>query len=111
MGRRSDPHGVLAMTSCVGLHGIRVEVVGDEIVVWQPGTVFLVAFGKTADRSHLFVTRTWLSGFDSAPLAEFRALAAQLAAEKAYLLGWTIEADDRKRFRPARARLKLVHTR
>jgi hypothetical protein len=104
------PHMRLAMSSYVGIDRIRVELVGDEIVVWMPGTVFLVAFRKSSHQPQLSVTRSWLSGLSSKPLAEFRALAAQLAVAKAQSLGWTIEANDRKKSRPRDARLTLVHT-
>jgi hypothetical protein len=96
------------MTSGVDLNGIRVELIGDEIVVSRPRTVFLVAFRKHPYHSHLIVTRNWLSAFDSKPLAEFRALAASLAHEKAYSLGWRIEADKQKQARTGRAKLALV---
>jgi hypothetical protein len=63
--------------------GIIVELDGDEIVVWKPGTDFLIAFKKPDHQRHLVVTRSWLADFTSKPLAEFRALAAQLAVNKA----------------------------
>jgi hypothetical protein len=78
------------MSIGVGLDGVRVELVGDEIVVWKPGTVFLVAFRKSPHQQHLVVTRNWLSSFTSKPLAEFRSLAVRLGADKARSLGWLV---------------------
>jgi hypothetical protein len=72
--------------------GIIVKLDGDEIVVWKPGTLFLVAFKKSEHERHLVVTRSWLADFTSKPLAEFRALALQLAINKARSLGWIVEA-------------------
>ncbi|HEX2447179.1 MAG TPA: hypothetical protein VHK26_03205 [Methyloceanibacter sp.] len=100
------------MSSGVELRGISVELVGDEIVVYKPGTVFLIAFKKPPHQRRLVVARCWLAGFDSKPLAEFRALAVQLAANKAHSLGWLVEAHDGKRTKPPGAKLlSLVHTR
>jgi hypothetical protein len=65
--------------------GIIVELDGDEIVVWKPGTVFLIALKRPDHQRHLVVVR-------SKPLAEFRALAAQLAVNKARSLGWIVKA-------------------
>ena len=70
--------------------GITVELEGDEIVVRKPGTAFLIASSK--------------------PLAEFRAMAAQLALDQARLLGWIVEANDRKKARRGPL-LRLVKTR
>ena len=70
--------------------GIIVELDGDEIVVWKPGTVFLIAFKKPDHQRHLVVVRSWLADFTSKPLAG--ALAAQLAVNKARSLGWIVEA-------------------
>ena len=64
-------------------NGIIVELDGDEFVVWKPGTVFLIAFNKPDYQRHLVAARSWLADFTSKPLAEFRALAAQLAVNKA----------------------------
>jgi hypothetical protein len=72
--------------------GIIVELDGDEIVVWKPGTVFLIAFKKPHHERHLVVARSWLADFTSKPLVEFRALAAQQAVNKARSLGWIVEA-------------------
>ena len=72
--------------------GIIVELDGDEIVVWKPGTVFLIAFKKPDHQRHLVVVRSWLADFTSKSSAEFRALAAQLAVIKARSLGWIVEA-------------------
>ena len=83
--------GVLAMSNSVE-DGIIVELDGDEIVVWKPGTVFLIALKKPDHQRHLVVVRSWLADFTSKPLAEFRALAAQLAVNKARSLGWIVEA-------------------
>ncbi len=68
--------------------GIIVELDGDEFVIWKPGTVFLIAFKKPDYQRHLVVVRSWLADFTSKPLAEFRALAAELAVNKARSLGW-----------------------
>jgi hypothetical protein len=76
--------GVLAMSNSVE-DGIIVELDGDEIVVWKPGTVFLIALKRPDHQRHLVVVR-------SKPLAEFRALAAQLAVNKARSLGWIVKA-------------------
>ena len=72
--------------------GIIVELDGDEIVVWKPGTVFLIALTKPDHQRHLVVVRRWLADFTSKPLAEFRARAAELAVNKARSLGWIVEA-------------------
>ena len=82
--------------------GIIVELDGDEIVVWKPGTVFLIALKKPDHQRHLVAVRSWLADFTSKPLAEFRALAAQLAFNKARSLGWIVEAtlaNKRNKFR------------
>jgi hypothetical protein len=70
--------------------GIIVELDGDEIVVWKPATVFLIALKKPDHQRHLVVVRSWLADFTSKPLAG--ALAAQLAVNKARSLGWIVEA-------------------
>ena len=62
--------------------GLRVHLDGEEIVVWQRGTVFLIAFKKAPRQPRLIVTRNWLPNFASKPLAEFRARAAQLAVKQ-----------------------------
>jgi hypothetical protein len=49
--------GVLAMSSGVELRGISVELVGDEIVVYKPGTVFRIAFKKPPHQRQLVATR------------------------------------------------------
>ena len=82
--------GVLAMSNSVE-DGIIVELDGDEIVVCKPGTVFLIAFKKPDYQRHLVAARSWLADFTSKPLAEFRALAAELTF-KARSLGWIVEA-------------------
>ena len=71
--------------------GIIVEFDRDEIVVWKPGR-FSVASKKPDHQRHLVVVRSWLADFTSKPLAEFRALAAQLAVNKARSLGWIVQA-------------------
>ena len=79
-----------------------VEVGGNKIVAWKPGTVFLTAFKKPQRRRHLVVTRSGLANFTSQPSAKFRALGAQLAVNKARLLGWIVKAtwvNKRKKFR------------
>ena len=70
--------------------GLKVHLDGDEIVVWQRGTVFLIALKKAARQARLIVTRNWLPSFASKPLAEFRARAAQLAVNKARAIGWGV---------------------
>jgi hypothetical protein len=96
------------MRSGVELSDICVELVGDEIVIYKPATVFRIAFKKPPHQRQLVITRCWLAGFNSKPLREFRALAAQLAAHKAHALGWLVEANTGKRTKPAR--LTLVQT-
>jgi hypothetical protein len=71
--------GVLAMSNSVE-DGIIVELDGDEIVVWKPGTVFLIALKKPDHQRHLVVVRSWLADF------------TQLAVNKARSLGWIVEA-------------------
>ena len=71
--------------------GIIVELDGDEFVVWKPGTVFLIAFKKPDYQRHRVAARSWLADFTSKPLAEFRALTAELTF-KARSLGWIVEA-------------------
>ena len=90
--------------------GITVGLEGDEIVVRKPGTAFLIAFKSHPNQRHLVVTRCWLAGFSSKPLAEFRAMAAQLALDQARLLGWIVEANNRKKARRGPL-LRLVKTR
>ena len=70
--------------------GILVELDGNEIVVWKPGTVFLITFKKPDRQRHPAAARSWLADFTSKPLAEFRAL-AELAVNKARSLGWIVE--------------------
>jgi hypothetical protein len=82
------------MSNSVERDGIIVELDVDEIVVWKPGTVFLLAFKKTEHERHLVVARSWRADFTSKPLAEFRALALQLAVNKARSLGWIVEATS-----------------
>ena len=74
--------GVLAMSNSVE-DGLIVELDGDEIVVWKPVTVFLIALKKPDHQRHLVVVRSWLADFTFRPLAEFRALAAQLVVNSA----------------------------
>jgi hypothetical protein len=82
--------------------GLKVHLDGDEIVVRQRGTVFLIAFKKAPRQPRLIVTRNWLPNFASKPLAEFRARAAQLAVNKARALGWgVVAALAGKRIRPS----------
>jgi hypothetical protein len=71
---------------------ISVELEGEQIVVSEPGTVFLIAFAKAPNQRRLVITRSWLSDFTTKPLLEFRARAAQLALNKARSLGWIVEA-------------------
>ena len=78
--------GVLAMSNSVE-DGIIVELDGDEIVVWKPGTVFLIAFKKPDHQRHLVVARSWLADFTSKPLAEFRALAARAGRQQGAIAG------------------------
>ena len=75
----------------LGSH-ISAELDGEQIVVSEPGTVFLIAFEKSPNQRRLVITRCWLSNFSTKPLLEFRAQAAQLALNKARSLGWTVEA-------------------
>ena len=82
--------------------GTMVELDGDEFVVWKPGTVFLIAFKKPDYQRHLVAARSWLADFTSKPLAEFRALASELAFNQARSLGWIVEttlASKRNKFR------------
>ncbi|MGH6825121.1 hypothetical protein [Methyloceanibacter sp.] len=82
---------------------LKVHLDGDEIVVWQCGTVFLIAFKQAPRQRRLIVSRNWLPNFASKPLAEFRARAAQLAVNKARALGWgVVVALASKRTRPSR---------
>lgn len=82
--------------------GLKVHLDGEEIVVWQRGTVFLIAFKKAPRQPRLIVTRNWLPNFASKPLAEFRARAAQLAVNKARALGGgVVVALASKRIRPS----------
>jgi len=62
--------------------GLKVHLDGEEIVVWQRGSVFLIAFKKAPRQPRLIVTRNWLPNFASKPLAEFRARAVQLAVKQ-----------------------------
>jgi len=76
--------------------GLRVHLDGEEIVVWQRGTVFLIAFKKAPRQPRLIVTRNWLPNFASKPLP------TQLAVNKARALGWgVVVALASKRIRPS----------
>jgi hypothetical protein len=68
--------------------GIIVELDRGEFVIWKPGTVFLIAFKKPDYQRHLVAARSWLADFTSKPLAEFWALAAELAFNQARSLAW-----------------------
>ena len=67
--------------------GTIVELGGNKIVAWKPGTVFLTAFKKPQHRRHLVVTRSGLANFTSQPSEKFRALGAQLAVNKCAVAG------------------------
>jgi len=82
--------------------GLKVHLDGEEIVVWQRGSVFLIAFKKAPRQPRLIVTRNWLPNFASKPLAECRARAAQLAVKQGRALGWgVVVALASKRIRPS----------
>ena len=70
---------------------IQVELEGDEIVVTQRGTRYLLAYRKSVDRPQLVMTRSWMGPTATAPgINEFRAQAFQAAVNKARELGWIV---------------------
>jgi hypothetical protein len=63
---------------------IKVELVGDEIVITTPGTDFVLGYKKN-------LTRSWVAPTVSSPtISEFRAKAFQAAVDKARELGWIV---------------------
>jgi hypothetical protein len=71
---------------------LRVEVLGDEIVVILPATIYGVTYYKPANSPQL-LAKNFLSKNDSrAPItqAEFLARAWQVANDKARELGWIV---------------------
>jgi len=72
---------------------LRVEVLGDEIIVILPATSYGVTYCKPDNSPHLIV-KNFLSKIDrGAPMTqeEFLARAGQAAKEKAQELGWIID--------------------
>jgi hypothetical protein len=70
---------------------IKVELVGEEIVVTRPGTDFVLGYKKNPDSPNLFLTRSWVAPTVSSPtISEFRAKAFQAAVSKARELGWIV---------------------
>lgn len=69
---------------------LRVEVLGDKIIVILPATSYGVTYHKPTHSAHLLV-KNFLSKIDrGAPMTqeEFLARAWQAAKEKAHELGW-----------------------
>jgi hypothetical protein len=78
------------------LHQLRLEVLGDEIIVILPRTSYGVTYCKPTSAAHL-VVKNFLSKIDSgAPISqeEFLARAWQAANDKAHELGWITDRED-----------------
>ena len=76
---------------------LRVEVLGDEVIIILPATSYGVIYYKPTRSTHLLV-KNFLSKFDRGPLMtqeEFLARAWQAANEKAHELGWIIDPGRR----------------
>jgi len=76
-----------------GSSELRVEVLGDEIIVILPATSYGVTYYKPTHSAHLLV-KNFLSKIDrGAPMTQekFLARAWQAANEKAHELGWIID--------------------
>ena len=89
VGRRA---GVAASVRS-GSSELRVEVLGDEIIVILPATSYGVTYYKPTHSAHLLV-KNFLSKIDrGAPMTQekFLALVWQAANEKAHELGWIID--------------------
>jgi hypothetical protein len=70
---------------------LNVELEGKEIVITKPGTDFMTAYGKAADRPRLMLSRGWLQLTTmSLERCQFRSLAYQAAVTKARELGWIV---------------------
>jgi hypothetical protein len=71
--------------------GTVVELDGNKIVVWKPGTVFLSAFKKPQHRRHLVVTRSWLADFTSPTISRVSGSRGSAGRQQgARLLGWIV---------------------
>ena len=76
-----------------GSSELRVEVLGDEIIVILPATSYGVTYYKPTHSAHLLV-KNFLSKIDrGAPMSQekFLARAWQAANDKAHELGWIID--------------------
>ena len=71
---------------------LRVEVLGDEIMVILPATSYGVTYHKRADSPQLLAKHVCLKHDSRAPMthAEFLARAWQAANDKARELGWIV---------------------
>jgi hypothetical protein len=70
---------------------LKVELVGDEIVVSLPGTDMTVAFRRATDGSGLRLARTWIEPpSTSLETSKFRLIASEVALAKARELGWIV---------------------
>ena len=70
---------------------IEVKFDGEEIIINKPGTDFMLAYRKRADRPNLLLTRSWVDPHTTSPaVSEFRAHAFQAAVKKARELGWIV---------------------
>ena len=69
---------------------ISVEVVGGEIVVTKLGTIFLLAYRKSAEEPRLVLRRSRIPPTTDLLRSAFRTQAWQAANAKARELGWIV---------------------
>jgi hypothetical protein len=69
--------------------GLKVELVGDEIVVTK-APAFMLAYRKVVDEPRLVLTRSSPPPMSLASASDFRAAAFQAAVAKARELGWIV---------------------
>jgi hypothetical protein len=67
---------------------IKVELVGDEIVVTKPPSSFLIAYRKSHDEPRIVMTRSSMGRASPSAMHSFSAAAVQAANAKARELGW-----------------------
>jgi hypothetical protein len=70
---------------------IKVELIGDEIIVTKPGTELVLGYRKASSFPGLVQTRSWVESMTTTPrIGEFLAKAFCAANDKARELGWIV---------------------
>jgi len=67
---------------------IQVELHGEEIVITNPPTSFLLAYRKSSVGPSLVLTRSRMPPMSVTTASEFRSNAYRAAVSKAWELGW-----------------------